>query len=169
MPYSGITEVMIPSGVNTGRDPYLIRVHDEANKVGDICKYLTDKGWAPGADKGIKWRMPTYPEMKGQIYVYEGANWTPLVHDNPGKMYEGNYEFESGVYLPSSNAFYPTSGSRKLGTMNNPRYYGDYWLSSIEQKAARAFYFKKQVQLFNLTEPLDAALAVRCIRDIVIK
>ncbi|MGL5228436.1 MAG: hypothetical protein ACRC77_09650 [Bacteroidales bacterium] len=169
MTYSGITEVTIPAGLNTGGDPYLLRVHNVANKVGDICKYLTDKGWAPGAAQGVKWRMPTYPEVKGQTYVYEGTNWTPLVLDNPGKMYDGNYEFESGVYLPTSNVFYPTSGSRKLSTMNNPRYYGDYWLSSIEAKSACAFYFKNQVQLFNWTAPDHAALSVRCIRDIVIQ
>lgn len=166
--YDLIPQISVPAGVNTGKAPYLIGMHNESAKVGDICKFLTDKGWAPGADKGVKWRMPTLPEMKQQIYTYEGTDWTPLVLDTPGMMYEGTYELESGVYLPSSNVFYPASGSRKFGTMNNTRYYGDYWLSSIEAKSARAFYFKKDKQLFNLTAPLNAAFPVRCIRDISI-
>ena len=145
------------------------RKHDVPAKVGDICKFLTDKGWAPGSDKGVKWRMPTYPEMQQLTCTYEGADWTRLVLDVPVKMYDGNYEFESGVYLPSVNVFYPTSGSRKHGTMNNPRYYGDYWLSSVEANSARAFYFKHNKQQFNLTAPSDAAFPVRCIRDITIR
>ena len=34
--------------------------HDTINGVGDICKYLTEKGWAP---KGKRWRMPTSAEF----------------------------------------------------------------------------------------------------------
>ena len=38
---------------------YLLEVHNPTKNIGDICKYITDQGWAPRADEGIKWRMPT--------------------------------------------------------------------------------------------------------------
>lgn len=42
---------------------YILEAHDPDINIGDICKYITDRGWAPGADEGKKWRLPTAAEL----------------------------------------------------------------------------------------------------------
>lgn len=170
IPFEDVDSIKIDRNVISGKRPYLSHppIYDPSLKRGDICKFITEKGWAPGSAQGVRWRMPTYDEMRNQVFVFQGNNWSPLILPINTLMYTGNYEINTGVYSPSTNTFVTASGSRKDGVMQLPQNYGDYWLNSTEQGGARAFYFRKDNGriLFNLTLNKDAALGVRCIRDI---
>lgn len=41
---------------------HVLEQHDPQNNIGDICRYMTKKGWAPGLGK--KWRLPTCAEYQ---------------------------------------------------------------------------------------------------------
>lgn len=168
--FEEIKPITIKKGSDSNKGQYLTNpdVHNPSAKVGDICKYLTEKGWAPGAEKGVKWRMPTYKDFDSQIFVFSGDDWTPLQLPANTLMYHGQYSIPTGVYSPSTNIFIPASGARKEGVMQLPKNYGDYWINSVERNGAWAYYFRKvsDRKFLNLTLDLDAALGVRCVRDI---
>lgn len=42
---------------------HLLEAHNPGKNIGDICRYISKRGWAPGAASGKTWRMPTYHEM----------------------------------------------------------------------------------------------------------
>ena len=50
---------------------YVYQNHNPRYNVGDVCKYITDRGWAPGAQQGRRWRMPTLKEFTGVISSFE--------------------------------------------------------------------------------------------------
>jgi hypothetical protein len=101
--------------------------HDTINGVGDICKYLTEKGWAP---KGKRWRMPTSAEFgKSTEYTREPATG--------GFAYLGAAVSTAGTDSIGSGwryngAFFPASGTRgnSTGTLTNLSSNGTYWSSS---------------------------------------
>lgn len=43
---------------------HVLEQHDPQNNIGDICRYMTKKGWAPGLLQGKKWRLPTCAEYQ---------------------------------------------------------------------------------------------------------
>lgn len=54
---------------------YLYEITNEEKGIGDICKHLTDKGWAPPG----KWRMPTQTEISGSFSLTSSEAWVPIV------------------------------------------------------------------------------------------
>ena len=117
---------------------YLYKIHDPAKGIGDICKYITDKGWAPGADMGVKWRMPTSEEFEpATYYVWQGGSPGPFVSNKR----DGTTVVNRGVVRLRS-VFFPASGCRssffygrlwEVGSMgyywpSSPYMYGSYYL-----------------------------------------
>ena len=120
---------------------YLIQNHNPQKNVGDICKYITDMGWAPGAKEGRKWRMPTHLEYENVSTDYEKINSTSFRYiasdDKFGHtLYDTGFLRRLGIGTP----FFPTSGYRTTiggqngGVDNEPKYRpGEaftYWTSS---------------------------------------
>lgn len=90
---------------------YLIKNHAPSKNIGDICKYLTDMGWAPGAKEGRKWRMPTHLEFnKMTDYSKENAPFSYQQSNNAyGQMpYSKGFRRVTGDGTP----FFPVSGYR---------------------------------------------------------
>lgn len=94
---------------------------------GDICKYLSDKGYAPSSPNG--WRMPTEAEFgeKSDYVADDGPFAVALTTDASGKA-----EMLSGYTF--SNAYFPASGSRSYGSggvSEAAGKYGRYWSGSV--------------------------------------
>lgn len=140
-----------PSNPNGGGSPltlsdnsaqsYLIQNHNPQGNVGDICKYITDMGWAPGAKEGRRWRMPTHTELGTGTYQRVGGTTFPVQYSTDWlghAIYTTGYRIISG----SDSPFLPTSGYR-LNSMTNGSIYNiadyrpgeafTYWSSSPDR------------------------------------
>lgn len=148
IPRLGWTNSSNPAGggsalnlTNNSNQSYLIQNHNPQGNVGDICKYLTDKGWAPGAKEGRKWRMPTHTEFAGGAYVRVGPATFPLQNSTD---WIGHAIYANGFRNTSDNGtpFFPVSGYR-LSSQNSGNIYDitgyrpgegfTYWSSSPDR------------------------------------
>ena len=100
--------------------------HDPGNGVGDICKYLTEMGWAPA---GKRWRMPTSAEFDEGSYTREPVAPGGFGGVTPAST-AGKDSISSGYRY--KGAFFPASGCRNTsaGALNYVDTYGGYWTSS---------------------------------------
>jgi hypothetical protein len=133
-----------PPGKTNNDWNYLLEIHDPANGIGDICKYLTDKGWAPGSP-ARKWRMPTAAEFNAfsTLYYYRVGTWSSQTSDNA----QGRYDNPNAPYLifynsgglppptPAQNAglpIFPAAGNRRASTgqLNEVGNIVHYWCGS---------------------------------------
>lgn len=86
----------------SGNSQQLLQRHDPSNDVGDICKYMTDKGWAPPG----KWRLPTSSDaraignMKGIIILDKPNSNNP--YGTTSTRY--TYQFEN-LFLSTTQVF----------------------------------------------------------------
>ena len=145
IPRLGWSNVSNPAGGGTATNlpdnsaiSYLIQNHNPSGNVGDICKYITDMGWAPGAKIGRRWRMPTHTELGTGTYQKVGSTPFPVLYstDRFGHaIYATGFRILSGTDAP----FFPTSGYRwntatNGSISNDPNYRpGEaftYWSSS---------------------------------------
>ncbi|GHT62681.1 hypothetical protein AGMMS50239_16660 [Bacteroidia bacterium] len=116
---------------------YLTTVHDTTRNIGDICKYLTELGYAP---KGKRWRMPTAPEFGyASDYGSVGATTWPAV--SPVNA-DGTDLFANGTQLRKLNTpFFPASGWRDYssGALSAVGPAGCAW-SSSPGSSSNGFY-----------------------------
>jgi hypothetical protein len=90
--------------------------HKPENRRGDICRYLTETGAAPGSLTGTKWRMPVANDFAGNSSDY------PVVDNGWGDR-SGSFNAVQGAYASvaeasAAGAYIPTANYRKT---NNPR------------------------------------------------
>lgn len=86
--------------------------HDPAAGVGDICKYMTDKGWTPG---GQKWRMPCAKEYAAKLisdYTLTGDRLESPA-DNGGSNRWGQYNMSGSCSVNGWTVKFPSSGRRQ--------------------------------------------------------
>lgn len=116
-----------PAGKSREDRAHLYEMTDGPTGVGDICKYLTDKGWAPA---GKKWRMPTSSEF----YPASGAYTMAGTFGNvTSTQTNGSFSFSMGYNKADIGApFFPAAGYRNLGTgiLINTGSNACYWSSS---------------------------------------
>lgn len=161
-----------PSGKTPRDRAYLYEViTNEATGQGDICKYLTEKGWAPS---GKKWRMPTSMEL-------ESAS----SYSNTGPTYDIVSDKEDGSYIITQgwnksdigSPFFPASANRNYnyGESNEPGEVvnngsqmmgGAYWVSSANGTGAYGLWFTKTtVYMDALMNSRGNAFTIRCVID----
>lgn len=91
---------------------YLIQNHNPQGNIGDICKYITDMGWAPGSMEGRKWRMPTHLEYLNLTdYARTISGFFPYQQSTNRfgqAAYSNGYRRTAGDGTP----FFPASGYR---------------------------------------------------------
>lgn len=166
-----------PSG-KTDRDrAYLYEVTDEVTGRGDICKYLTDKGWAP---PGRKWRMPTSTEFE------------PLAsYSNTGSIYDLRPDKEDGSFIithgwnksDTGSPFFPASANRnhnylyteslivevepgQLVNGGKETMGGAYWASSTEKIYSFGLWFNLAGALPDTKmNSRENAFTIRCVVD----
>lgn len=89
-----LTFLSLPASLGSGADleNVLTHIHNPGNRIGDICRYLTQRGWAP---PGKKWKMPVKERLEAvlnSIYRTEGS-WLPiggLATDGTGELFTGD-------------------------------------------------------------------------------
>ncbi|MDR1345021.1 MAG: hypothetical protein LBJ39_06680 [Tannerellaceae bacterium] len=156
-----------PSGKDAKDRAYLYEITDDSKGVGDICKYLTKKGLAPGSP-AKKWRMPTSNEFNASSgnYTSSGtygfllpslANGTWENANKPGKT-------KSGTGSP----FFPASGFRRhfdgalVGAVGTSGY---YWSSSPSYTSAHNLYFDNSSISPNNINNHSFGFSVRCVQE----
>ena len=130
---SGLAWTAIPrvddASITVNRDRnYLYEITDASKGIGDICKYLTDKGWAPTG----KWRMPTSSEFDAESsYTKSGSSWVAITSTNAAGQFV-NSNASGYIKTGTDIAFFPAAGYRRgsdatlIGVGTN----GYYWSSS---------------------------------------
>ncbi|GAB6124269.1 hypothetical protein JCM30204_54190 [Dysgonomonas termitidis] len=160
--YDDIPFISDATNVPSNRDrAYLYEVTDGNSGKGDICRWLTKKGYAPA---GKKWRMPTSREFDGS-YTYQTGTF-------------GNHEYgtgavRSGVSKTGTAAFFPMSHYRHCtGALQESASTGNgyYWTASPGGTNAYLMkYSNKFAGIFNgadiyhETEGRCRAHPVRCV------
>ena len=134
--------------------------HNPAAGVGDICKYLTEMGWAPA---GKRWRMPTSAEFGAKSdYTREPATGftigTVTSASTEGKDSIGNGYRYKGAFFPVSGGRTSTAALFGLGTN------GYYW-SSSPTSAAYIYILRITGSEVNPDGSLDRpyCFPVRCV------
>jgi len=119
-----------PVGKTKKDRAYLYEITNANENIGDICKHLTDKGWAPA---GKKWRMPTLQE-----YAYAAFNGLGISTEITSTDDRGMLIVDYGFLSSDGSAFLPASGGRYYGaegflsgSSNHTGRLGAYWSSSV--------------------------------------
>lgn len=117
----GIVTSNPPPGKTERDRAYLYEITNVFAGVGDICKYMTLKGWAPGSPVK-KWRMPTSNE-------FEAVNdYSPWIDGSNAMNSYGTANVTAGrkkkdVFFPAAQVFY-------LDGSLSDHAIGLYWSSS---------------------------------------
>ncbi|MCI1682091.1 MAG: hypothetical protein LKI39_05990 [Bacteroides sp.] len=129
---------------------------------GDICKYLSDKGYAPNSTNG--WRMPTANEFNaGSSYVKSGSfgdNLTSNVNGTatvaPGYIYDN-------IFFPASGIrFFMANGGNVASTGSS----GYVWSNSHGGTRAQSMYLLFDTNRARLWMTYcSTAVSVRCVRN----
>lgn len=180
-----------PSGKTYRNRSFLLEVHDPSKGIGDICKYLTETGAAPGSPT-VKWRMPTSQEAQPK-------DNTELVNFRYDGNTQSDYKWASPLYWNSTwktlllpdgknviNSLYSHTKSKETGSPYFPaascrfedgRLYngsfsiGYYWMASpnawVNVNMDKSSYLNLNDTYVNTATnaPRNWALTVRCVRE----
>ncbi|MDR1883895.1 MAG: hypothetical protein LBR26_14100, partial [Prevotella sp.] len=152
--------------------------------IGDICRYLTQTGDAPGTATGTRWRMPTIAEFAVPTGIANDTDYVPTANgwgDNnaqatspygliaPPDGRRKNYSHVSpATLLPAAlRPFFSASGVREPdGKLVKVGYDGDRWSSSPAAENAYLFFFRG----FDVTPVLAIVrpygFPVRCVKEL---
>lgn len=147
---------------------FLIEMHDPGKGFGDICKYLTEKNWAPGAASGKKWRMPTTRELGSSSNYMRSGTFQNHVSDNKEGKYTPYYPIGGYTKSGQGSPFFPTSGYRSFnnGTLRDVGSIGIYWSGSPSStdNAGSLFFFMSSLETITSLEQ-NYAVSVRCVQE----
>lgn len=153
-------------GSNTSR-AYLYEITDEAKGIGDICKHLTDKGWAPPG----KWRMPTQTEITGSFSTTNSEPWSLIeAKDLFGRevithAFAGLPPiFALGHLFPANGMFHTaTQAPYKVGTTTY------IWTSTAEGTQSYQLQGEKTLSEKGYAQTAKGirrnGLAIRCVKE----
>jgi hypothetical protein len=154
---------------------------DQSTGVGDICRYISSKGWVEG-----KWRMPTYSEImmleqETSINKREGSfvDITEQVTDadkygtfNPKSGFFLGYEVNSTTSNtttpPEMTSYWPASGHRYPngdGRVVHTGAYGYYWTGTPYTPYTVNYPFLSNGTLEFNDADRSYAFPIRCIKD----
>jgi uncharacterized protein (TIGR02145 family) len=141
-----------------------------ASGIGDICQYISDKGWVAGT-----WRMPTQNEIYA---LYSSghttdATWSPTTSNQRDGSFIVNQGWTLGASVgTTSQRYFPASGYRgtdgSLETLTTSHQHVQYWLSTIYGSGAAQAY-----RMFGHSTALDPTshagvtdfYSIRCVRS----
>jgi hypothetical protein len=163
--YEDIPYVTTDPGTYDRTAKYLTEtVHDPSNGKGDICKYLTDQGYAP---KGKKWRMPTSAESEAAAnYSREPASGTLSIM-TPSSETDGSFAINQG-YIRDGKVFFPADGYKNIMgvTSNNVGIVGNYWSSSPANTTdGFILSFNATAMFLAHNGNRQLAMSVRCVAE----
>jgi uncharacterized protein (TIGR02145 family) len=137
--------------------------YDAETGIGDICRYITTKGWVSG-----KWRMPTPAEY--QTLIDAGAEEIGTFDDITGTNADGTTAIGSGYYLGigAARRFFPASGFRHNGTIYFHGRTGQYWTTTPGTNTTSAYKFSLDADgaiYYNNIMIRTYALSIRCVAE----
>ena len=161
--YPSMTPESVPyiklSGTNNNlNENTLLKFHDESKHIGDICKYITDKGNAP---KGV-WRMPTAQEaqflmrhsvMKG---YWDEDNW---LQSTGGAVISAGLLSLNTYFLPASG--FLTPDIYKLTQMSAQGY---YW-TSTQSNSIYPYIMNLEPMSVEQATQFTYGYPVRCVKQ----
>jgi len=150
-----------PVGKEIRDRAYLYEITNGDTGIGDICKYLTEKGWAPA---GKRWRMPTSKEFES------GDSYNHISYGVDGDVNASGTSFIGEGYRKDDigQPFFTRSGFRNSGdgTIVNVGTLGYYWSSTPSGTSAYNLYLSSDY--FNTTENWNgrsSSFSVRCVAE----
>ena len=142
----------IPDPADPGRK-YLIEHHNPASGVGDICKFLSDNGWAPSSG----WRMPTANEFQELLTGVDYGTSGTIPGDEHGTV-SIDYGIQLGdVILPAAGALNTTWETISQGTV------GYYWGQSLTATGFPGLTFTSSPPTVN--QSATESYPVRCVKE----
>jgi uncharacterized protein (TIGR02145 family) len=136
--------------------------YNAAAGTGDICRYITAKGWVSG-----RWRMPTTTEL--QNLYNAGSSKVGSFGAQSATDYDGWTDITSGYNFGSGSnqRFFPAAGSRTTdGTLNYVGTSGYYWSASpYNSSSAYSLYFYSTYVGPATSNDKQLAFSVRCIAE----
>lgn len=133
--------------------------------TGDICKWLTQKGYAPS---GKKWRMPTSKEFEEASSYSHTGTFGSKTSTNESGMFVLNMGYTKNDI---GNPFFPAAGGRStMGSLASPGGLGQsgrYWSATISVNYQDAMYLSFNNSSLNPSNmvPRANAFPVRCVVD----
>ncbi|MDR1884448.1 MAG: FimB/Mfa2 family fimbrial subunit [Prevotella sp.] len=172
---------------NGGHVPFPNKTVPPAGMKGDICRYLTQTGDAPGSPT-VKWRMPTAAEFavpsgitNDNDYVSTADGWSGnnAQATSPYGMIailggrRKNYSHVSPTtQLPvAQRPFFPAAGRRGRSSTDGDMYYVDhegvYWTASpcSGSNASLLFFYKSTMGPISSGDPRQWGFPVRCVKE----
>ncbi|MDR1882508.1 MAG: hypothetical protein LBR26_06960 [Prevotella sp.] len=161
---------------NNRNRAYLYEAHKPVNRLGDICRYLTQTGDAPGSSTGTKWRIPTSNEFEapGGTYPLEGGGWSSQTSDKA----DGTYIIGFGRIKTGTNngdayqPFFPAAGWRYYADGTND---GKLWSLGVEglyrtsSPGGNNYVYELDINSGRIgasdTNPNTFAFNVRCVKE----
>lgn len=148
--------------------------------LGDICRYISDKGWVEG-----KWRLPKpqeYQRLYSEGKRLVGTFWPTqnitshlgrhglLSGGFQGRGVTGSETTADMACPPEDIVFLPCCGYRYAGngTFADPGFLGEYWtVSSYDDEDMMVFSFGGLTPYYNIGtgSTRDFGMGVRCIRN----
>lgn len=175
--YDGNSNVSGPGYTTTGTN---------ANK-GDICRYITDRGWVPD---GEKWRLPTadeYDQLMAELTSvsnngeFDNITQAPSGNNSYGNHANGYWQPVSGRWLgkgaqaavnrsessPSGSTVYvPAGGCRNdSGSTLYAGNFGYAWSASSYDVAYASYLYLRDYGTNWYSSYRNYAFPVRCIRE----
>lgn len=160
-----VNDVAISSSPPVGKEirdrAYLYEMTNGDAGIGDICKYLTEKGWAPA---GKRWRMPTSNEFESENsynYISYGENGNV---NAAGTSFIGEGYKKNDIGQP----FFTRSGFRNSGdgTIVNVGSLGYYWSSTPWGTSAYNLYLSTgYLSTAENWNGRSSAFSVRCVAE----
>jgi hypothetical protein len=143
---------------------YPVLGYDATTGKGDICRYISDKGWVSG-----HWRMPTGSEFEalptGGNITTVGTSWSAV----GGTDVNGVTVIPQGKFFEGKLRFCPPSGTRATadGSLTDVGVKGYYWSSSPQSgSSSHSVSFGETSLMFNGVDKGNA-FSIRCIRDTI--
>jgi hypothetical protein len=151
--------------------------------LGDICRYISDKGWVEGY-----WRMPKQSEFVDLYEQTPQINYTSFNGYKSGSFADetvtvsgGMWSINSYIFLgaevtdkvtidnmPEDMVVLPASGGRysSNGVLFHPGLEGDYWSSSPGKDSFGYGFTFHNTKVFPLADTdRNYALPIRCIKE----
>lgn len=141
---------------------------DPANNTGDICEFMTRRGFTPSNATGKKWRLPSVKDYNAlpRRYTKEG-NWNDfetLSNNNGLSQMSSFFNFSDLFYFTKTLTYITTGTTTRLGynpemmypsTERNATQYGEFYSNNSNSAE------------FRMADPSSnsVGLSLRCVRD----
>ncbi len=151
---------------------------DEAAGRGDVCRYISAKGWVEG-----DWRLPTGKEFndlmaEGRV-AWSGSTWANVTVPAGNNNEYGFYEFVSGYFFgdgvaasdnkesPVKGVSIPVASYRAVwgGSQTSAGNYGSYWTGSSRLTTDAYGLDVSSMNASMVNSSRGYGFVVRCIRE----